>query len=208
MQFIDIHTHRRPHPGETAIQNSIPPHDTGGFISVGIHPWNITEGYEVSLEEAREAARADNVVMIGECGIDKLKSPAPLPVQIALFRAQADLAEELHKPLIIHCVKAFDSIVALHKEIHPSQPWIIHGFRGKQQLAQQLIRAGLYISLGEHFNKESALLIPAERLFIESDESIKSIEEIYRAVAEVRGCQVEELVETTTANARECGIMF
>ena len=114
----------------------------------------------------------------------------------------------MRKPLIIHCVKAFDSIIALHKEYRPQQAWIIHGFRGKPQLAEQLTRAGLSLSLGEHFNEESARIILAEKLFIESDESKVPIEEIYARIAKARGCSVEELVWQISANATHCGISF
>ena len=50
-------------------------------------------------------------------------------------------------------------------------PWIIHGFRGKPQLAEALIRQGFYLSLGERYNPMSAAVIPIDRLLAESDGS-------------------------------------
>ena len=57
-------------------------------------------------------------------------------------------------------------------------PWIIHGFRGKPQLAQQLLNNGFYISLGEHFNPQTVTIIPTNRLLFETDESTLDINTI------------------------------
>ena len=57
-------------------------------------------------------------------------------------------------------------------------PWIIHGFRGKPQLAQQLLNKGFYISLGEKFNPETVSIIPVDRLLFETDESPLNINKI------------------------------
>ena len=134
--------------------------------------------------------------------MDRLKSSAEAELQRELFRAHALLAEREQKPLIIHCVKAFDDILAMRKEITPGQAWIIHGFRGKPQLAEQLTKAGMFLSLGEHFNTESAKTIPAGRLFIESDESTLTIGEIYSRIASARGTCIDELAAQTYSNSR------
>ena len=204
MLLFDIHTHNKAANPATAILSScswLPDR----LISTGIHPWEITDNHEEQLAVVREAAGHRNTIAIGECGLDFLKSTATPEVQEQIFIAHAKLAEEYKKPLIIHCVKAFDRLIALRKIIAPQQPWIIHGFRGKPQQAAQLIKAGFHISLGEHFNRESAKSIPADRLFIESDESRLPIADIYAAVAGARGITTEELARLTEANARIFG---
>ena len=80
------------------------------------------------------------------------------------------LSEKNSLPLILHVVKAFPEIIALKKELKPRQPWIIHGFRGKPELAKELHRHGFFLSLGERHNPDAAAIIPAERLLLESDE--------------------------------------
>lgn len=204
MLLFDIHTHNKASNPATAILSScswLPDR----LISTGIHPWEITDNHEEQLAVVREAAMHRNTIAIGECGLDFLKSTATPEVQEQIFIAHAKLAEEYKKPLIIHCVKAFDRLIALRKIIAPQQPWIIHGFRGKPQQAAQLIKAGFHISLGEHFNRESAKSIPADKLFIESDESRLPIADIYAAVAGARGITTEELARLTEANARIFG---
>lgn len=201
MRFIDIHTHNS-RPCNNSIYNSGTTRTQGRIISTGIHPWYISNGWKEEFSCIAEIAAADNVAAIGECGFDTLRGTAPLDVQEKIFTAHAQLAEEVGKPLIIHCVKAYDTLLALRNTIKPQQEWIIHGFRGKPELALQLIKAGFHISLGEKFNPDSARAIPAVRLFIESDESQCPINDIYAAVATAKGMSIEELALQTEANAR------
>ena len=207
MEFIDIHTHNKESNNLSSILNSNE-YIAGRKISIGIHPWDISSDWKEYFATIRINAFKKNVCAIGECGIDKLKSPAGEELQKEVFKAHAMLAEEAKKPLIIHCVKGFDTIISLRKEITPEQPWIIHGFRGKPQQAEQLIKNGFYISYGEKFNSESLKNTPKERLFIESDESEKSIEEIYNGIAEIKGCSVAELSVTIMHNAVKCNIVL
>lgn len=201
MTFTDIHSHTL-QKAENSIYNCTTGYIAGRNISIGIHPWNITEEWRSEFQTIAAVADAENVLAIGECGLDTIKSPAPLATQEEILLAHATLAEELKKPLIIHCVKAYDRLIALHKELKPQQAWIIHGFRGKPALAAQLIKAGFHISLGEKFNAESAKSIPIEKLFIESDESRLPIADIYAAVAAAKGVTVEELAKQITENTR------
>ena len=204
MKYPDIHTHRRRGDAYPTILNT-QEEATDGTISVGIHPWYVDKGWKERFHTIEELAKAPNVVAIGECGIDKVHSAVTPEIQENAFRAHIALSERLQKPLIIHCVKAYETIIALRKEIKPRQTWIIHAFRGKPQQAAQLTKAGLYLSLGEHFNEESARSIPADRLFIESDDSEIPIENIYSAIASARGCSVEELIRTVQENLTQCG---
>ena len=205
MDFFDIHTHNKECDSRSSILNSSE-YITGRRISMGIHPWNISSDWEKQFAIIRANACKENVCAIGECGTDKLKSPANEELQQEVFKAHALLAEEVSKPLIIHCVKGFDTIIALHKEISPKQAWIIHGFRGKPQQAEQIIKNGFYISFGDKFNIDSVKATPLERLFIESDESQKSIDKIYDEIAKVKGFSIAELCTTIMHNAVKCNI--
>lgn len=199
MIFFDIHTHNRDTDRKHSISNSAS-YIAGRYISIGLHPWDIDSEWNRRLDEIEKAAYSDNVLAIGECGFDKIKSPAETDTQKEIFHLHALIAEKVSKPLIIHCVKCTDELIAAYREIKPRQPWIIHGFRGNSQQAGQLVRCGFHISLGEHFNTDAARAIPAERLFIESDESEKDIEGIYRSIAAERGCSIEELDRIVTSN--------
>jgi TatD DNase family protein len=206
MTFLDIHTHNNA-AGNT-IFSSGTLYLAERRISVGIHPWYINADWKNDLAAIAGFANESNVAAIGECGIDTLKSPAPVELQEDIFKAHIMLAEEVQKPLILHCVKAYDRLVALRNGLKPQQAWIIHGFRGKPQQAEQLIKAGFHISLCEKFNPDSARIIPADRLFIESDESNAAIADIYAAVACAKGADIEALAVQTVQNAAMCGIIL
>lgn len=206
MRLLDIHTHNTDCSDSLSIINS-KEYIEGKRLSIGIHPWDIGSDWKEQFARIAKDVCKENVCAIGECGIDKLKSSAGEELQLEVFKAHAMLAEEANKPLIIHCVKGVDTIIALRKEISPKQAWIIHGFRGKPQQAEQLIRNGFHISFGEKFNSDSLNATPMERLFVESDESNIGIDEIYRRIAEAKGCTTEELALSVIKNAERCNLI-
>ena len=140
---------------------------------------------------------------IGECGLDKLRSHLDIDEQIILFAEMARIAEQLGKPVIIHCVKAFSELLAVHKQINPSVPWIIHGFRGKPQLMQQLLAKGMYISFGIKFNAESLSLCPTDKILFETDEYVGSVLDVYCKASEVTHIPLETLVQFIAHNYLE-----
>lgn len=205
--YIDIHTHHSTHDnGVTGIVNCDATAIGSSPASVGIHPWNITDGWKEDFNYIKTVAGKAEVAAIGECGIDKVKSPASIEVQREVLKAHIELAEKVKKPLIIHCIRGTEEIISLHKESSPKQAWIIHGFRGKPQLATQLLREGFFLSYGERFNCDSLAATPIDRLFIESDTNDKSIKEIYTAIAGVKETAIESLAAAIEDNARRCGI--
>jgi TatD DNase family protein len=186
--FLDIHTHNLQADADSII--SIGPDDTmlpDRYYSVGIHPWS--EAYtDEQLARLDQLALDERVVAIGETGLDALRG-MPLDRQEQLFRHHIELSEALGKALIIHVVKAIDCVIALRREYAPTQPWIIHGFRGKPQQARQLLNLGFSLAIGEQFNSEAVALIPADRLYTETDTSLTPIVTIRQAIAEARNAQ-------------------
>lgn len=172
-RFKDIHTH-----GETGedIITSIEPRQADTMLpygeawySVGIHPWSTAEGYNnADLQYLDHIAEDPRVIAIGEAGLDACRG-ADLDTQEKVFLHHAELAERLSKPLIIHCVRRFGRIMELHKALKPRQLWIIHGFRGKAELARQLTTQGIGISMGKNAPSGIEHQIPAKLLFRESD---------------------------------------
>ena len=200
MTITDCHTHLE---AEGAVVN-VSPRDfapvEGHCYSVGIHPWDLAEADEELWQCLVEAATSPHVVALGETGLDALKGPS-LDVQQRWFERHIALSEELQKPLIIHCVKAYHLILALHARLRPAQPWVVHGFRGKPALAQQLLDAGIYLSLGPRFNHETACLIPDDRLLLETDHTVLSIDHVSARVACVRGISPSVLLTHSTRTA-------
>ncbi len=165
MKVSDIHTHNP--EAIDAVINLEPGWKMrpDGLYSVGWHPW----WPNPDMQWVEQTASDSRVVIIGECGIDKRRGSGSVEEQLALTLRHADLSERLCKPLILHIVGAWNEIMALRRDMKPLQPWIIHGFRGKPQLARQLLEAGFDISLGKQFNPEAETVIPPERLYRETD---------------------------------------
>ncbi len=163
----DIHTHNpQATDGVINLERGAMPGREDALYSVGWHPWWGSD--DVDLHWVETAAADPRVVMIGECGIDRLRG-GDVEAQIELTRWHAQLAERTGKPLILHIVGAWSEIIALRKRMRPVQPWIIHGFRGKPALATQLIDAGFYLSLGPKSPAGLAEVIPPDRLLHETD---------------------------------------
>ncbi len=155
----------------------------GCLRSVSIHPWQLTEeNCEAQWQWLCTSLHGAGVVAIGEVGLDRC-AEAPFDLQLSLFRRVVELSEEGALPLILHVVRASNEILRLRKELHARQPWIVHGFRGKRPLAEEYVRHGLYLSFGEHFQADALRAVPQERLLLETDESVLSIETVYGRVA-------------------------
>lgn len=190
--ILDCHTHGdAPRPEAIISTSPIGFVATGHQLwSVGLHPWDLPLFCGDSLRikdeiwvEMVAAAASPAVAAIGECGIDIPKGGL-LATQMLAFRKQALLAERLQKPLIIHSVKAHDIITGMKKDLNPSQPWIIHGFRNKPTIAEIFLKAGCWLSFGEKFSPESLDITPTDRILAETDESTLSIDMIIARLEE------------------------
>ena len=198
----DIHTHHYPNTSGEAIVQLMPDAfypQQGHFYSVGLHPWEIKDDWRTQMAGLLVKALHPQVAMIGETGIDKKNGAAPLEVQMEVFREHVRLSELLRKPLIIHCVKGFDEVLAIRKEMKVALPWLIHGFRGGIEQWQQLSRAGLLVSIGEHYDEELVKELPLSQLFIESDER-GDLVAIYNLVSETKHVEASELAQHVAAN--------
>lgn len=171
------------------------------YYSVGIHPWSSEFVNEDMLDKLDVFARYDNVIAIGETGIDGLKGASP-DKQKELFLRHAVIASELKKPVIIHAVRSYNDIISLHKKLKPENAWIIHGFRGNGNIADALLKEGFYLSYGEFFNAVSLLSTPLDRMFIETDCSSLPVEKIYSVIACELGMKPNLLEKEISANIK------
>lgn len=170
--FSDIHSHDIAAVCSNTVVNLTPTDEipAQGFFSVGIHPWDTADGAPslATLKKLVAMARHDRVVAIGEAGFDRLRG-GDIDLQRSVFDFHARLAERLAKPLIIHAVKADDLLAETIRRHRPKVEWIIHGFRGNATRARQMLRLGYSLSLGLRYNPEAKAIIPADRLYRETD---------------------------------------
>lgn len=213
--FLDFHTHKLAKEADVhnicnVILNAETMEDeqwkNHEAVSVGIHPWYIdTELLEEGLAFLQEAASLAVVKCIGETGIDKLRG-ADLQLQEEVFIRQVRIAEQVGKPVVIHCVRAFNELMAIKKAVRPRVPMIIHGFNRKPELAAELVSKGFYLSFGKDvldkpLVQQALRETPADRLFLETDDCTEvSIRDIFEKAAALRGVSLKELQEKIYQN--------
>lgn len=209
MGILDIHTHHAAPQPEGIIslradKDTIARMTDGQAYSVGIHPWDtINEPTESEWRVLEAAAALPQMLAIGEAGVDLSGKSGPMYVQLQVLRRQIELSERLCKPMVIHNVKAHDIIVGLRRDLVPVQNWAIHGFRGKPEVAEMLLKRGCYLSFGELFNRETVQKIPEDKILAETDESPLTIEEIIARLSEARGKDLTETIRANTAKFLE-----
>lgn len=213
MTFYDIHTHQR--RNELSSEDSISIYNLSeneirdGFrmtldneyYSCGIHPWSI-ENSQLTIKDIHSLVSANKkIVAIGECGLDKVIN-VPMETQMSIFEQHIILAEELKLPLIIHCVKAWDELLKVSKVHKPKMPWVLHGFRGRAEQAEQLVKFGFYFSFGEYFNEETLKLAYPHRFFVETDESCINIHSAYRRINSVLSFKNDDVLVNVEQNVK------
>lgn len=192
--YYNIHTHTTAvHAGTLSIVNlheHFATASTHAACSVGLHPWYLQNAaQDWAVLEA--AAQLPNVLTIGECGLDKV-CDTDWQLQLNVFARQIELANKLKKPLIIHCVRAYEEVVALLHKQHVSVPVVFHGYNKKAAIAEKLVQQGYYLSFGAAILNDGSPAaevlgqIPANQFLLETDDSQSSIKDIYKRAAEIR----------------------
>lgn len=209
-KWINIHTHK---PGkglnivDPCLGNLVISPGIKVLYSAGIHPMFIDNNVEMRLDSIRQLAYKNEIVAIGEAGLDRNVSIS-MEYQRDLFRRQAFLAAEFNLPLIIHGVRSISEIVAEAKNFGGARKWIFHGFNNRREVMADLLRHGIYLSIGHHVMNEAShawrLLpeIPLDCLFLETDNSEWGIDDIYVKVAQRLDMNIDELHRLIQKNYR------
>ena len=171
---------------------------------MGIHPCYIKGEGREQWEQVVARATHPLCVAIGECGLDK-RASSPLVLQEEIFRWHISLAQQLEKPLIIHCVRSYAEIIHLYKKLKPKQLWVLHGFHKNESTALSLLNVGIKLSFGEALLYDQRLQLLGQQLdvsdfFLETDESSLSIEKLYQLVALWKKSTPEKLSEVFQIN--------
>ena len=183
--------------------------DHQGILSVAWVEAQVTEQRVLRHTEADQlnAWRAMHggvhVIAIGECGLDKVCKTS-FPLQQEVFIAQLLWANEINKPLIIHCVKAFDEILGLLKKHSIKVPVIFHGFNKNRLLAEKIIQQGHWLSFGKALQQPAMQQIfaslPTNKIFLETDDAAINIQQIYLAATSLKNISMEQLNLQLTKN--------
>lgn len=211
MPFYNLHTHRFTNNSEiTELVNQYPWEFNSEipYYSIGIHPWYILESrLESDLKLIEEKLQSSECFALGECGLDK-RIDIPLKLQIEVFEKQILLAQKYQKPLVLHLVAAFQELVEIKKRLDITVPIILHGFSKNEQIAQQMLDNGFYLSFGKYLLRDPAMasvfeMIPNDRFFLETDTVEETILEVYSKASAIKKLSMTALKDQVNANWRK-----
>jgi TatD DNase family protein len=196
------------------------------FSTAGVHPHHAADLTVEALPALEGAARASEVVAVGECGLDYFRDFSPRDLQRRAFGWQLEIAKKLGKPVFLHQRDAHEDFFAILKE-HRVTRGVAHCFTAGERERDAYLELGLHIGItgwicderrGQHL-REVVRGIPPDRLMIETDAPYllprdirpapKSrrnephyLPHVARAVATARGESEEAVAAASTATAR------
>ena len=204
-KFINLHTHQFSNLSDVIEVVNQYPWEFDASIpkySIGIHPWYIDENrIESDLNIISEKLQLPECLALGECGLDK-RIEITMELQTSVFKQQLQLVQQTEKPIILHCVAAYDEVIALKKELKVENPMIIHGFSKNEQVANSLLKNGFYLSFGKYLLRSRNIgtelekvfkFAPENKILLETDTVEESIYEVYEKAAVIRGISVEKM---------------
>jgi TatD DNase family protein len=197
-------------------------------VSVGIHPHEASLADESALKKLDSLAAEQEVVAVGEIGLDYFYNHSPRDVQQRVFVDQMEIAARHRLPILIHCRASADSTNAWDDALAIlDQHWqptglggVLHCFAGEYRHAQQAMEMGFLVSFAGNITfpkaqpiRDVAAKLPADRILIETDAPFLApvphrgkrnepamVLAVAERLAEVRGVNYETMALTTTEN--------
>ncbi len=207
--LINIHTHHTSDSQNNTIDifNQYPWHfiENDAYYSIGIHPIFINQSnLKQDLITIENHLTNKKCLAIGEIGLDKL-TDINFDLQIDVFKQQLKIAEKHQIPVIIHCVRAYQEILQIRKEMQLTIPFIFHGFNKNEQLLKQIISSKCIPSFGKNLLHNPNLQtifanLSDDNFFLENDASNIKIEEIYHKAAEIKNTSINVIAENISTN--------
>lgn len=171
--FVCNGTHPDDWPQVLALAHS----DSRILPCFGLHPWYVNEYKDTSWAQALEQVLTEVPSGVGEIGLDRWIADYDLEAQVQAMRLQLSLARDLKRPAMIHCLKAWGHLMEeLHRFGTFPEGLLIHGYGGPAELIAPLIELNAWISFSGSVledrrtrAREALVLVPRDRLLIESD---------------------------------------
>ena len=201
-------------------------------LSFGLHPWYI-EKRSASWLNTLKTHLTTTLSAVGEIGLDHALDKATFADQETVFLTQIHLANELQRPVTIHCRRAWGRMMELLDEKGwPAHGFVLHSYSGSSELVQPLVRRGAFFSFSgaitfaqNRKGREALSIVPLDRLLIETDapdlmpllpadtpfitgtqgpiNEPVYLTEILKVAARIRNVPGQELAEITTRNAED-----
>lgn len=189
-------------------------------VSVGLHPQDITYYTQEDKETIYSYFSDSRIVCVGEIGLDYHWHPETKEIQIEHFIEQIKLANQVKKPIMIHCREAIQDTYDILKEHRPEYGCVMHAFSGSVEMAKEFVKLGCMISLGGPVTfknakvpKEVATEVPLENLLMETDSPYLTptpfrgkrnessyVKYVYQEISKLRGISIDELFKAVKDN--------
>lgn len=195
--------------------------NNGLYATVGVHPHNAAQYDEATLKELKELSRNENVVAIGETGLDYYRNLSSRTAQKRAFEAQLELAEQLDLPAVIHNREAHQEVYEMLSRFRSRIHFIMHCYSGSAKITSKFITLGCFLSFAGPVTfpnsrklQQTAKSIDLHRILIETDSPWLSPQTVRgrrnepanlvytaRKMAELKELSVDEFSRVTTENA-------
>jgi TatD DNase family protein len=192
------------------------------WASIGVHPHEADAHPDLGAAALVEAADHPRVIAIGECGLDYYYDKSDRAAQRERFQAHIEAARQTGLPLVVHTRDAEEDTAEILTEAvrEGGVTGVLHCFTGSAELARKGLDLGFYVSLSGIVTfknaadlQATAKWLPAEQMLVETDSPFLApvphrgqkcepafVADTTRFVADLRGEDVEQLADATTAN--------
>lgn len=193
------------------------------YGTLGVHPHEAKTYTPQTAQTIRDLIHIQNIVAVGEIGLDYHYLYSPKEVQQKVFQQQLILAEELQYPAVLHTREAVDDTLSILKEVPLSHRGVAHSFTSGLDMARELIDLDWYIGINGIVTFKSAeevrevvRFVPLERLLLETDSPFltpvpfrgkpndpSKIPIIAEFIAKEKQVSLDQLMEQTNQNAQD-----
>ena len=193
------------------------------YPMLGLHPEEVRADWKTVLAQLKSSIlhQPSSIIAIGEVGLDYYWSREFEQEQLDAFEEQVRWSVETRLPLMIHCRKAQNEMVAILKKYAADLPGgVFHCFTGNEIEARELLQFDRFVlGIGGvlTFKKsnlpQTLAVVPLNRIVLETDAPYMApvphrgqrnepafVLEVLRKLAEVYGVSEEQVCQQTNAN--------
>jgi TatD DNase family protein len=193
------------------------------YPMLGLHPEDVKADWREVLDKIKP--RLAEAIAIGEVGLDYYWSREFEKEQLEAFEEQVRWSVELQLPLMIHCRKAQNEMVAIIKKYQKELPGgVFHCFTGNEHEAEELLQFDRFVlGIGgvstfkkSHLPEVLPAVVPLDRIVLETDSPYMApvpkrgernepafVAYVLKKLAEAYGVSEEELAQKTNDNCKK-----
>lgn len=192
------------------------------YAAIGVHPYDADTVTKENIEFLRCLAADENVVAIGEIGLDFHYGNADKPLQLRAMEMQYDLARQLRLPMVFHIRDGFGEFTEFAKTRDFPDGAVLHCFSGSKEIAEYFVKKNFYISFSGTVTYDNAVnlaraaeYVPLDRLLVETDSPYlmpapkryglnypKNVAAVANKLAQIKCVDYDEIERVTNENTK------